>query len=141
MDRPLKILNFLLWVFLLSQSHSLVESLPSDQPDRVSFLPKHHDKSTPQQHCPPKTRNHGSPQPPQEPPHPPSCHQHPPPPPPKERRSQDRQRQRKMNLGKKIGVMFLGIGVALQVVVVGVLGFKRWQISKKMKERQWDFTA
>nr|DAD49095.1 TPA_asm: hypothetical protein HUJ06_019032 [Nelumbo nucifera] len=37
---------------------------------------------------------------------------------------------RKINTGKKIGVLFAGIAGILQVAVVGFLVFKRWQISK-----------
>lgn len=36
---------------------------------------------------------------------------------------------REINLGKKIGLLFAGMGVVLQVAVVGFLGFRRWQIS------------
>lgn len=37
---------------------------------------------------------------------------------------------RKINIEKKIGLLFIGIATILQVAVVGFLGFKRWQISK-----------
>lgn len=35
-----------------------------------------------------------------------------------------------INLGKKIGLLFVGMAVVLQIAVVGFLGFKRWKISK-----------
>lgn len=117
MDRPLQVLTLLLSFFLLSQSHSIVQSQPSDRPEQVPPLPS-------PLRC---RRRH-----------------HYPPPPQLKSGSEDldcRPKKRKVNVGKKIGVMFLAIGVGLQVVVVGVLGFKRWQILKKMKERQWDFSA
>ncbi|XXG55038.1 hypothetical protein AAC387_Pa03g2773 [Persea americana] len=40
-----------------------------------------------------------------------------------------KQPTRKVNLGRKIGLLFVGMAGLLQVAVVGFLGFRRWQIS------------
>ncbi|XP_058078665.1 extensin-like [Magnolia sinica] len=106
-------------------------SQPPETDSRKSQLSKvvapsddHHEKQQPQNH----RHRH------RHPPPPPTSHLHkaksqrhhpvrraPPPPP-------------KINLGKKIGLLFLGIAAALQVAIVGFLSFKRWQISK-IKDR------
>ncbi|KAJ0987605.1 hypothetical protein J5N97_005961 [Dioscorea zingiberensis] len=39
-------------------------------------------------------------------------------------------RKERLNFGKKLGLLFVGIGVLLQIGLGGFLAFKRWQLKK-----------
>ncbi|XWS12141.1 hypothetical protein CRYUN_Cryun37aG0064400 [Craigia yunnanensis] len=92
---------------------------------------------------PPPSPPSPSPPPPPPPAHSPSSSHFRPPPPPKHHKNQTNHHRRrpppshpphshnhKLNTGKKLGLLFIGIFIILQIGVVGFLVFKRRQLLK-----------
>ncbi|OMO66127.1 putative actin binding protein [Corchorus olitorius] len=115
-------LGILLIIFAdLAESQSPDRSPPPPPPPSRPLPPPKSPSRSPPPHRPPPSRR---------PPPPPSKHhrngtsRHRPPPPPPHSNAH------KLNIGKKIGLLFIGIAIILQIGVVGFLVFKRRQLLK-----------